>query len=61
MADTESLKFADADSVYEALLLSIEAAPPCDLNRLSPRHALLPRKAVQAKRVSFALGSPEGA
>ncbi|CAN8028394.1 unnamed protein product [Ixodes persulcatus] len=60
MADTESLKFADADSVYEALLLSIEAAPPCDLNRLSPRHALLPRS-TRPKRVSSALGSPEGA
>lgn len=46
MNDTESLQFADADSVYEALLLSIDSSPPCDRNRLSPRHAILPRTAL---------------
>ncbi|XP_064479452.1 inaD-like protein [Ornithodoros turicata] len=46
LADRESLKFADADSVYEALLLSLDPAPPVDHNRLSPRHALLHRTAL---------------
>lgn len=46
LADTESIKFADADSVYEAFFLSLDQAPPCDHNRLSPRHALLHRTAL---------------
>lgn len=42
--DSDSIKFADADSLYEALFFTLEAIlPNQDENRLSPRHAVLPK------------------
>ncbi|XP_022648679.1 multiple PDZ domain protein-like isoform X3 [Varroa jacobsoni] len=42
--DSDSIKYADADSLYEALFLTLEAIlPNQDENRLSPRHAVMPK------------------
>lgn len=42
--DSDSIKFADVDSLYEALFFTLEAIlPNQDENRLSPRHAVLPK------------------
>lgn len=42
--DSDSIKYADADSLYEALFLTLEAIlPNQDENRLSPRHAVIPK------------------
>lgn len=42
--DSDSIKYVDADSLYEALFFTLEAIlPNQDENRLSPRHAVMPK------------------
>nr|XP_037288911.1 inaD-like protein [Rhipicephalus microplus] len=43
MTNKENYKIADADALFDAVQLYIDSTPPCDQNRLSPRHAVLPR------------------
>ncbi|KAL3209385.1 hypothetical protein MRX96_038153 [Rhipicephalus microplus] len=46
MTNKENYKIADADALFDAVQLYIDSTPPCDQNRLSPRHAVLPRAAL---------------
>ncbi|KAH9366298.1 hypothetical protein HPB48_010287 [Haemaphysalis longicornis] len=46
MTNKENYKIADADALFDAVQLYIDSSPPCDQNRLSPRHAIFPRAAL---------------